>query len=77
MKPSDVKSKQLDIKVSPNEIERFGGLQNIKNLLRAVIRDVSVEPNVKMEFVKRYEKQKANQINYDTKRKNTTSKINI
>jgi len=67
MKPSEVKSKQLDIKVSPNEIERFGGLQNIKNLLRAVIRDVSVEPNVKMEFVKRYEKQKLNQINYDTK----------
>lgn len=77
MKPSEVKSKQLDIKVSLNEIERFGGLQNIKNLLRAVIRDVSVEPNVKMEFVKRYEKQKINQKNYDTKRKNTTSKINI
>ena len=61
MKPSDVKSKQLDIKVSPNEIERFGGVDNIKKLLRAVIRDVSVETNVKMEYIKRYEIQKENQ----------------
>jgi len=60
MKPSEKKSKQLDIKVSPNEIEMFGGLDNIKKLLRAVVRDVSVPVNVKMEYVKRYEKQKAN-----------------
>ena len=69
MKPSDVKSKQLDIKVSPNEIERFGGIDNIKKLLRAVVRDVSIETKVKMEYVKRYEIQKINQRNYDAKRK--------
>jgi hypothetical protein len=69
MKPSDVKSRQLDIKVSPNEIERFGGIDNIKKLLRAVIRDVSVETNVKMEYVKRYEIQKENQKWYNLKNK--------
>jgi hypothetical protein len=69
MKPSDVKSRQLDIKVSPNEIERFGGVDNIKKLLRAVIRDVSVETNVKMEYVKRYEIQKENQKWYNLKNK--------
>ena len=69
MKPSDVKSKQLDIKVSLNEIERFGGIDNIKKLLRAVVRDVSVQTNIKMEYVKRYETQKINQRNYDAKRK--------
>jgi len=69
MKPSDVKSRQLDIKVSPNEIERFGGVDNIKKLLRAVIRDVSVETNVKMEYVKRYEVQKENQKWYNLKNK--------
>lgn len=69
MKPSDVKSKQLDIKVSLNEIERFGGIDNIKKLLRAVVRDVSVETNIKMEYVKRYELQKINQRNYNAKRK--------
>ncbi len=61
MKPSEKKSKQLDIKVSPNEIEMFGGLDNIKNLLRAIVRDISVPVNVKMEYVKRYEEQKINQ----------------
>jgi hypothetical protein len=69
MKPSDVKSRQLDIKVSPNEIERFGGVDNIKKLLRAIIRDVSIETNVKMEYVKRYEIQKENQRWYNLKNK--------
>ena len=69
MKPSDVKSRQLDIKVSPNEIERFGGVDNIKKLLRAVIRDVSTPVNVKMEYVKRYEIQKENQKWYNLKNK--------
>jgi hypothetical protein len=69
MKPSDVKSRQLDIKVSPNEIERFGGVDNIKKLLRAIIRDVSIETNVKMEYVKRYEIQKENQKWYNLKNK--------
>lgn len=68
MKPSDKKSKQLDIKVSPNEIERFGGLDNIKKLLRAIVRDVSIETNVKKEYVKRYEIQKENQRLYNLKR---------
>jgi hypothetical protein len=68
MKPSDVKSKQLDIKVSPNQIEMFGGLTNIKKLLRAVIRDVSVPVSEKMQYVKRYEIQKENQRIYNLKR---------
>ena len=69
MKPSDVKSRQLDIKVSLNEIERFGGVDNIKKLLRAVIRDVSTPVNIKMEYVKRYEIQKENQKWYNLKNK--------